>query len=78
MAFASRCFIRRRRNTMHRPRKTNDMSCVLKVTASGHSVLLTSDIEAWSEERLLARSSGGTEKRRDAGAAPRQPDFVDA
>jgi competence protein ComEC len=37
----------------HRPRKTNDMSCVLKVTASGHSVLLPSDIEAWSEELLL-------------------------
>jgi competence protein ComEC len=29
------------------------MSCVLKVTASGHSVLLPSDIEAWSEELLL-------------------------
>ncbi len=36
------------------PAKTNDMSCVLKVTAAGRSVLLTSDIEALSEGRLLA------------------------
>jgi competence protein ComEC len=34
------------------------MSCVLKVTAAGHSVLLTSDIEAWSEELLLAAHPG--------------------
>jgi competence protein ComEC len=42
----------------HRPKKTNDISCVLKVTAAGHSVLLTSDIEAWSEELLLAAHPG--------------------
>ncbi len=42
----------------HRPKKTNDMSCVLKVTAAGHSVLLTSDIEAWSESLLLAAHPG--------------------
>ncbi|OHC71230.1 MAG: DNA internalization-related competence protein ComEC/Rec2 [Rhodocyclales bacterium GWA2_65_20] len=36
-------------------RKTNDMSCVLKVSAAGKSMLLTSDIEALSETALLAR-----------------------
>jgi len=35
--------------------KTNDMSCVLKISAVGQSVLLTSDIEAISERALLAR-----------------------
>ncbi|MDP2823992.1 MAG: DNA internalization-related competence protein ComEC/Rec2 [Sulfuritalea sp.] len=34
-------------------RKTNDVSCVLRVTAAGQSVLLTSDIEAVSERALL-------------------------
>jgi competence protein ComEC len=36
-------------------RKTNDVSCVLRVTAAGKSVLLTSDIEAVSERALLER-----------------------
>jgi len=36
-------------------RKTNDVSCVLRVTAAGKSVLLTSDIEAVSERALLDR-----------------------
>jgi competence protein ComEC len=35
-------------------RKTNDLSCVLRVTAGGRSMLLTSDIEAVSEQSLLA------------------------
>lgn len=34
-------------------RKTNDLSCVLRVTAAGQSMLLTSDIEAVSERALL-------------------------
>lgn len=34
--------------------KTNDLSCVLKVTAPGGSVLLTADIEAGVEARLVA------------------------
>ena len=34
-------------------RKTNDVSCVLRVTAGGKSILLTSDIEAVSENALL-------------------------
>ena len=36
-------------------RKTNNMSCVLKVTAAGRSMLLTSDVEAVDELALLAR-----------------------
>ena len=52
-----------RLTTLHPPaalydaptRKTNDMSCVLKLTAGGASMLLTSDIEAASETALLAR-----------------------
>jgi competence protein ComEC len=35
-------------------RKTNDLSCVLRITAGGRSMLLTSDIEAVSEQFLLA------------------------
>ena len=35
-------------------RKTNDLSCVLRITAGGRSMLLTSDIEAVSEQSLLA------------------------
>jgi competence protein ComEC len=36
-------------------RKTNDVSCVLRVTAGGRSMLLTSDIEAVSERSMLER-----------------------
>jgi competence protein ComEC len=36
-------------------RKTNDVSCVLRITAGGRSMLLTSDIEAISEDALLKR-----------------------
>jgi competence protein ComEC len=36
-------------------RKTNDVSCVLRVTAGGRSMLLTSDIEAVSEKDILKR-----------------------
>lgn len=39
-------------------RKTNDVSCVLRVTAAGRSMLLTSDIEAVSERALLLRHAG--------------------
>lgn len=35
-------------------RKTNDLSCVLRITAGDRSMLLTSDIEAVSEQSLLA------------------------
>ncbi|MBI5898077.1 MAG: DNA internalization-related competence protein ComEC/Rec2 [Rhodocyclales bacterium] len=36
-------------------RKSNDLSCVLRVSAGGRAMLLTSDIEAVSEQALLAR-----------------------
>ncbi|MFI4887444.1 MAG: DNA internalization-related competence protein ComEC/Rec2 [Burkholderiales bacterium] len=36
-------------------RKSNDLSCVLRVTSNGGRVLLTGDIEALSEAELLAR-----------------------
>jgi competence protein ComEC len=36
-------------------RKTNDVSCVLRVKAGGRSMLLTSDIEAVSEKAILKR-----------------------
>ena len=39
-------------------RKTNDMSCVLRVTtASGHAALVTGDVEARSEAEMLARDA---------------------
>ena len=38
-------------------RKTNDLSCVLRITAGGKVMLLTSDIEAVSEQSLLAGQS---------------------
>jgi competence protein ComEC len=40
-------------------RKTNDLSCVLRVTAGGKTMLLTSDIEAVSEQALLSRHPAG-------------------
>ncbi len=36
-------------------RKSNDLSCVLRVDAGGRGILLPSDIEARSEEEVLAR-----------------------
>jgi competence protein ComEC len=66
-----------------RPKKTNDMSCVLKISTASGSMLLTADIEARSEARLL-----GTAKDRlksDAMTVPHQgsktsstPAFVSA
>ncbi|HJU23300.1 MAG TPA: ComEC/Rec2 family competence protein, partial [Casimicrobiaceae bacterium] len=38
-------------------RKTNDLSCVLRVTSSGGSALLTGDVEAPSEGEMLARDA---------------------
>jgi competence protein ComEC len=40
-----------------RARKSNDVSCVLKVTAGGRSMLLTGDIEKPAEAELLARDA---------------------
>lgn len=41
----------------HAPRKSNDASCVLQVEAGGRRVLLSSDIEAVSEARLIENDS---------------------
>jgi len=41
-----------------RDSKSNHLSCVLRVTAGGHSMLLTSDIEAADEAALLANYPG--------------------
>jgi len=38
-------------------RKSNDLSCVLRVTSSGGSALLTGDVEAASEGEMLARDA---------------------
>lgn len=38
-----------------RTRKTNDMSCVLRLEAAGHALLIAADIEALSEADLLVR-----------------------
>jgi len=38
-------------------RKSNDLSCVLRIVSKGGSVLLTGDIEAASEHELLARDA---------------------
>jgi len=37
-------------------KKANNLSCVLKVSAGGHAMLLTGDIEVPAEAELLARS----------------------
>ena len=39
-------------------RKDNNMGCVLKVTASGKSLLMTADSEAPAEKEMLAEESG--------------------
>ena len=39
-------------------RKSNDMSCVLKLTAAHGSALLTGDIEAAAEQALVRRHGG--------------------
>lgn len=44
-------------------RKSNDMSCVLKVSNAVGSVLMTSDIEALSERALLSRLGSGPDSK---------------
>jgi competence protein ComEC len=39
-------------------RKSNDLSCVLKVSAGGRAMLLTGDIEKPAEAEMLARDAG--------------------
>jgi len=42
----------------HPSRRTNSMSCVLRISAGKHALLLTADIEAKEEARLAARLGG--------------------
>jgi competence protein ComEC len=53
-----------------RPKKTNDMSCVLRISTPSGSILLTADIEARSEARLLRDVKEGV--RSDAMTVPHQ------
>ena len=64
-------------------RKSNDMSCVLKVTTGGKSVLLTGDIETVSEQALSKRH--GARLRAEVLLAPHHgsrtsssPEFIGA
>ena len=57
--------------------KTNDLSCVLRVSGAGGSVLLTGDIEARAESAMLARDAAAAALRPADRAASRQPDVVD-
>jgi competence protein ComEC len=45
-------------NAAARAKKSNDLSCVLKVTVGTRSMLLTGDIENAAEAQLLARAPG--------------------
>jgi competence protein ComEC len=44
-------------SAMAKARKTNDLSCVLKVSAGSHSMLLTGDIEKPAELELVERAA---------------------
>ncbi len=52
------------------PPKSNDLSCVLKITAAGGSILLPGDIEARSEARLVAARAA--RRKGDVLVAPHQ------
>lgn len=63
-------------------KKTNSMSCVLRVEAAGASVLLPGDIEAENEKALIARSpslrSDVLVAPHHGGAASSTPEFIAA
>jgi competence protein ComEC len=48
-------------NAAARARKSNDLSCVLKVTAGARSMLLTGDIEKPAEAELVGRDAAALE-----------------
>ncbi len=64
-------------------RKTNDRGCVLRVTAQGRRLLLPADIEAASEQDLLARDREGLAADllivpHHGSRTSSSPDFLDA
>ena len=59
-------------------RKSNDLSCVVRIESAHGSVLLTGDLEARGEQELVRRDAAVAQGRRAAGAASRQPHVVDA
>ena len=64
-------------------KKTNNMSCVLRVEATGGSALLTADIEADDEKALIARSPSALRNEvllapHHGGAASSTPEFIAA
>ncbi|MEJ2173895.1 MAG: DNA internalization-related competence protein ComEC/Rec2, partial [bacterium] len=53
-----------------RPGRANDRSCVLRIRAGAHAMLLTGDIERGVEARLVATSAGDGELRADVLLVP--------
>ncbi|MDD5298236.1 MAG: DNA internalization-related competence protein ComEC/Rec2 [Rhodocyclaceae bacterium] len=66
-----------------RPKKANDMSCVLRITTPSGSMLLTGDLEARSEARLLQGSkaavkSGAMTVPHQGSRTSSTPAFIEA
>ncbi|MEO8411641.1 MAG: MBL fold metallo-hydrolase, partial [Propionivibrio sp.] len=64
-------------------KKTNNMSCVLRIASANDSILLTGDVEAVDEDALIARSPGGLASRvlvvpHHGGKGSSSPEFVAA